>query len=345
MMIKTIGLTKAYGDLVALDGLNLEVEAGEIFGFIGPNGAGKTTTIHILATLLEPTSGEALIDGHEVRARGREVRRLVGYLPDFFGVYPSLRVWEYLEFFAAAYEVPAGDRLGILGDVLDLTGLEEKRDALVGDLSRGMQQRLGLARVLIHDPKVLLLDEPASGLDPRARLEMREILRELQTMGKTILISSHILSELAEMCSTIGIVDHGKLLAAGPVDKVLDEVGAATVVRAWIESPEGDAADNQALVQALADMPHVEEVEDRGPAPEGPGQEIRIETAAGADLVPELAAFFVGRGLRLRHLESERLDLEEAYLRLTAGYAEDSDTEDSDTKEGNDPEGTVEDQL
>ena len=203
-MIETLHLSKLYGDFQALRGLNLKIEAGEFFGFIGPNGAGKTTTIHILATLLQPTSGTARVAGLDVDLNGRAVRRAIGYMPDFFGVYPNLRVWEYLEFFAAAYEVPRSRRKAILADVLDLTDLASKHDALVGSLSRGMQQRLGLARVLIHDPDVLLLDEPASGLDPRARLEMREILRELQSMGKTILLSSHILSELAEVCTSIG---------------------------------------------------------------------------------------------------------------------------------------------
>ncbi|MEM7354209.1 MAG: ABC transporter ATP-binding protein [Acidobacteriota bacterium] len=307
-MIETHGLTQRYGRLTALDDLTLRVAEGEFYGFIGPNGAGKTTTIHILATLLQPTEGWAEVAGHDVRFAGREVRRLIGYLPDFFGVYPSLRVWEYLEFFAAAYEVPRSKRRPILDDVLELTGLEDKRDALVGSLSRGMQQRLGLARVLIHDPQVLLLDEPASGLDPRARLEVREILRELQAMGKTILLSSHILSELAEVCTAVGIIDRGRLLVSGPVDEVLAHVGPGETVRVEVaERPEAAAT-------ALGDLPATERVQVLSDG-DGPGVLrvfLRQRGQAG-----RVAARLVDGGFGLQHLERERHDLEDLYLRLT----------------------------
>ncbi len=307
-MIETRGLTRRYGKVIALDGLDLKVAAGELYGFVGPNGAGKTTTIHILATLLEPSDGWAEVAGLDVRTGGREVRRLIGYLPDFFGVYPSLRVWEYLEFFAAAYEVPAQRRRSISGDVLELTGLADKREALVGTLSRGMQQRLGLARVLIHDPQVLLLDEPASGLDPRARLEVREILRELKSMGKTILLSSHILSELAELCTSVGIIDHGRLLVSGPVGEVLARVGPGQSLRLEVEGPAADAA------AALDGLPQVERVDACGAA-NGRGQ-LRVLLGAGGD-VAAVAVLLIDRGFRLHHLETERPDLEEVYLRLT----------------------------
>ena len=215
-MIVTKGLTKYYGSLAALVNLNLHIEAGDIFGFIGPNGAGKTTTMRILATLLEPSSGTALIDGKDVTAEGEAVRRVVGYMPDFMGVYDDLKVFEYLEFFAAAFGVPRSRRKPIVEGVLELTDLRSKRAAQVNSLSRGMQQRLQLARVLIHDPKVLILDEPAAGLDPRARIELRELLKELARMGKTIFISSHILTELSDICTTVGIIV-GMGVTDGPV--------------------------------------------------------------------------------------------------------------------------------
>ena len=310
-MIETFGLTQRYGQLTALEDLNLEVAEGEFYGFIGPNGAGKTTTIHILATLLEPTSGGAEVAGHDVRSAGREVRRSIGYLPDFFGVYPSLRAREYLEFFAAAYEVPRRRRRPILTDVLELTGLGDKRDALVGDLSRGMQQRLGLARVLIHDPKVLLLDEPASGLDPRARLEVREILRELQAMGKTILLSSHILSELAEVCTAIGIIDRGRLLVSGPVDEVLARAGQGETVRVEVAGEVDDAA------ELLRRMPQAGPVEVLAPRGEANGRGTLRVAFPSRGHSAALAARLVEGGFGLRHLEAERPDLEELYLLLT----------------------------
>jgi len=204
-MIRTFGLTKRYGDVLALDDLTLEVGEGEIFGYIGPNGAGKTTTLKILATLLAPTSGRAQVCGYEVGRESTKIRPLIGYMPDFFGVYEDMTVAEYLTFFAAAYGLRGNRRTRILNEVLELTDLGSKRDTIVEALSRGMQQRLGLARTLVHDPKVLILDEPASGLDPRARIEIRELLKEVKRMGKTIIISSHILSELAQLCDAVGI--------------------------------------------------------------------------------------------------------------------------------------------
>jgi ABC-2 type transport system ATP-binding protein len=305
-MIETRNLTKRYGKLTAVDRLSLKVGEGELFGFVGPNGAGKTTTIQILATLLEPTAGSALIGGMDVRRMGREVRRIIGYMPDFFGLYESLRVREYLEFFAAAYDVPRVRRSRLLEEVLELTDLTVKRDAMVGELSRGMQQRLGLARVLIHDPKVLLLDEPASGLDPRARVEVREILKELRGMGKTILISSHILSELAEVCTSIGIIERGRLVVAGPVEEVLARAGFGNSVRVRVEG------EVEGAMEALKEMTGVKQVEEE----EG---EIRVLLESGRDGVPEVAALLVSRGFRLRHLEAEQIGLEEAYLRLTEG--------------------------
>ncbi len=214
-------LTKRYDSLIALDRLNLVIPEGAIYGFIGPNGAGKTTTMRILTALLTPSSGEAWIAGHEVTREPKAIRRLVGWMPDSFGVYDNMKAWEYLDFFAAAYGVPEQRRKQQIDELLDLVDLGNKRDEYVMGLSRGMKQRLSLARTMAHDPRLLILDEPASGLDPRARIELRELLKELRALGKTIMISSHILTELAEMCTHIGIIEAGKLLITGEVNQIL----------------------------------------------------------------------------------------------------------------------------
>lgn len=217
--------------MVALKGLNLEIDKGTVFGFVGPNGAGKSTTMSILATLLEPTSGKAYVGGYEVTKQPKEVRKLIGYMPDFFGVYDNLTAEEYLDFYGANYDIPVAERKQIIPQLLELVNLSHKRDAYVDSLSRGMKQRLGLARALVHNPKVLILDEPASGLDPRARIELREILKELRDMGKTIIISSHILPELAEMCDVIGIIEEGNLVAFGRVDEIYAKMQEKRVLR------------------------------------------------------------------------------------------------------------------
>ena len=223
-MIDIRGFSKQYGDFTAVQRLTLKIDAGEMFGFIGPNGAGKSTTIRFLATLLHATRGEASINGHSVTQDPIGVRRSVGYMPDNFGVYDGMKVWEFLDFFAVAYQVPRSRRKQVLSDVLELLDLTHKRDDFVNGLSRGMKQRLCLAKTLVHDPPVLILDEPASGLDPRARLEVKALLKELRTMGKTILISSHILTELADCCTSIGIIERGQLLLHGPIDKVYRQI-------------------------------------------------------------------------------------------------------------------------
>src|SRR3990172_7021592 len=219
-MIKIRGFTKRFDHFVAVDGLDLDIEQGDVFGFIGPNGAGKTTTIRFLATPLKPPAGQAWINGYAISNQVDHVKRSIGFMPDTFGVYDGMKVWEFLDFFATAYGLPRSKRRGLIEDVLDLVDLTQKRDTLVNGLSRGMQQRLCLAKTLVHDPPVLILDEPASGLDPRARLEVKALLKELRAMGKTILISSHILSELADCCPSIGIIERGKLLAAGPITTI-----------------------------------------------------------------------------------------------------------------------------
>ncbi|HRE98997.1 MAG TPA: ABC transporter ATP-binding protein [Pirellulaceae bacterium] len=223
-MIEINGFGKDYGEFTAVESLDLTIPAGEIFGFIGPNGAGKSTTIRYLATLLKATRGRATVNGFDVEKQPMEVRRSVGYMPDAFGVYDGMRVWEFLDFFAVAYSIPKQERRRIIGEVLDLVDLTYKRDDFVNGLSRGMKQRLCLAKTLVHDPPVLILDEPASGLDPRARVLVKELLLELQRMGKTILISSHILTELADVCSSIGIIERGKLLMHGPIGIVYRQI-------------------------------------------------------------------------------------------------------------------------
>src|SRR5438876_3929118 len=244
VMIKTVNLTKRYGTLVALSNLNLEISEGDCFGFIGPNGAGKSTTIKILATLLQPTWGEARVCDYVVGYQSRQIRPLIGYVPDYFGAYEDMVVQEYLEFFAAAYNINGSARVKLVNDVLDLTDLAYKRDALVDGLSRGMKQRLSIARVLLHDPKLLLLDEPAGNLDPRARIEMRELLKELRRMGKTILISSHILPELADLCNTVGIIEQGELLYSGAIEDIVKRARTGTVLHVGV-------AHNQQMAAAL----------------------------------------------------------------------------------------------
>ena len=229
-VVEARGLTKGYGPFLALDDLNLSIEPGVVFGFIGPNGAGKTTAMRILATLLQPSSGEAWVGGYSVTRQPKQVRQILGYMPDNFGVYDNMKVWEYLDFVAAAYGLPRGRRLGLIDDLLALVDLSEKRDGYVDALSRGMKQRLCLARTLVHDPQLLILDEPASGLDPRARVELRALLRQLGALGKTVIVSSHILTEMADICDHVGIIERGRLLAAGPIADLLRQVQTSRTV-------------------------------------------------------------------------------------------------------------------
>jgi len=305
-MIETRKLSKNFGELVAVDNLDLNIEAGDIFGFIGPNGAGKTTTMRVLVTLLEPTSGAAFIDGLDVTKKGREVRRRVGYMPDFMGVYDDLKVFEYLEFFAAAFGIEYRKRKSIVDGVLELTDLESKRNTAVDSLSRGMQQRLGLARVLIHDPKVLILDEPASGLDPRARIEIRELLRELKKMGKTIMISSHILSELEEICDRVGIIEHGRLVFGGTLDEIRPRLGIHSKVRVQV------LGDEQKAVELLAALPQVEQVEVVGDA-------LSVTFREGETTDGVIARTLVNGGVDVVSLQPEQLKLDDAFLKLTKG--------------------------
>jgi len=305
-MIETKNLTKNYGNLTAVDDLNLTIQDGDIFGFIGPNGAGKTTTMRILVTLLEPTRGKAFINGLDVRRHGKKVRRLVGYMPDFMGVYDDLKVFEYLEFFAAAFGIERKKRKSIVEGVLELTDLQSKRSVTVDSLSRGMQQRLGLARVLIHDPKVLILDEPASGLDPRARIEIRELLRELKRMGKTIMISSHILSELEEICDHIGIIEHGRLVFSGTLEEILSRLGIQSKVRVRVANNQNKA------VELLTALPQIRQVQVFG-------DYIAVTFREGQDGDGIIARTLVNADLDIVSIQPERLKLDDAFLQLTKG--------------------------
>lgn len=254
-MIEIKNLTKKYGSFTALDSLNLTIEKGTVFGFVGHNGAGKSTTFSILATLLAPTSGTAFVNGFDVTKEPHNVRKHIGYMPDFFGVYDQFKVEEYLDFYGASYQIPYEERQKLIPQLLDLVSLSHKKDAYVDLLSRGMKQRLCLARSLIHDPEVLILDEPASGLDPRARIEMREILRELKHMGKTIMISSHILPELAEMCDVLGVINGGKLVATGKVEEIQQQLQSNKVLKVLLLS------DVQQAIQFFEDIPAVSNIQ------------------------------------------------------------------------------------
>lgn len=253
-IVETTGLVKRYDGTVAVGGVDLQVEAGEIFGLVGPNGAGKTTMLRMLATLLLPTAGDALVAGESIRRNPQAVRRVLGYMPDAFGVYDDMKVWEYLDFFGRCYGLGPAQRKRMIGDLLELVDLANKRDAYVQSLSRGMQQRLCLAHALVHDPQVLLLDEPASGLDPRARVELRELLRELRSLGKTILISSHILPELEELCTSVAIVDHGRVLAQGSIAEIGQQLRIGEVLRVRVLGGEESTAAARAWFEGQPDV-------------------------------------------------------------------------------------------
>ncbi len=309
MIVQTINLTKRYGKLVALNNLHLSINEGECFGYIGPNGAGKTTTIRILATLLQPTWGEARVCGHVVGYESRKIRPLIGYVPDFFGAYEDMVVQEYLEFFASAYNIVGKKRTQIVGDVLELTDLSFKRDSLVDALSRGMKQRLSIARVLLHDPKILFLDEPASGLDPRARIEIRALLKELHRMGKTILISSHILPELADLCTSIGILERGELVYQGTVAEALQRARVGTVLH--VMTPD----DQEKARQVLSQLKGVESTQIRDGM-------IVLNLERDTNDFSFVARAMIQNDLRISEIKQEEVNLETAFMRLTKGIVQ-----------------------
>jgi len=310
--IRIEGLTRRYGRTVAVSGVDLSVEGSEILGLVGPNGAGKTTTLRMLATLLVPSSGDATIMGHSVRREPDRVRRVIGYMPDSFGVYDDMRVWEYLDFFARCYSIPGPRRKRLIADLLELVALGHKRDDYVQSLSRGMQQRLCLAHTLVHDPPVLLLDEPASSLDPRARVELRELIRELRDMGKTVVISSHILPELEELCTRVAIIDHGRVLAHVEVTEIERRLRRGAVLRVTVA---GDADAVAAAERALAGDPSVSSTTT---LPDG-----RIEIGVPGDDVDlaALLARLVRDGHPIAAFAPAVSDLEELFLQVTEAAA------------------------
>jgi ABC-2 type transport system ATP-binding protein len=305
-MLELRDLTKKYGELFAINSIDLRLDRGDVFGFIGPNGAGKTTTMRILATLLNPTWGEAYVGGYSIYTKPKEIRRIVGYMPDFFGVYDDMKVIEYLEFFAAAYRIRGPKRRKVCEDVLELVELGYKREALVTSLSRGMTQRLGLARVLLHDPQVLLLDEPASGLDPRARIEIRTLLKRLGATGKTIMVSSHILPELADVCNKIGIIERGELIVNMAVADVMKRVRPQTVLNINV------AGDRHGAVKLLEQHPLVDRVEECG-------KHLTVTLTDGQQDYSELATVLVTAGHKLTMLKEDEINLETAFMALTKG--------------------------
>ena len=308
-IVRTEGLVKRYDGTLAVAGVDLSVDAGEIFGLVGPNGAGKTTTLRILATLLLPSAGTAEIAGLSVTRNPDQVRRVIGFMPDAFGVYDDMKVWEYLDFFARCYGIAPAARRRIIGDLLDLVDLGDKRESYVQTLSRGMQQRLCLAHALVHDPQVLLLDEPASGLDPRARVELRELLRELRSLGKTILISSHILPELEELCTSVAIVDRGQVLAQGRVSDIEKRLRFGAVLRVRLLAEGDDLEAARARFAADPDVASASLLAD-GTIELG----FRGDDAASARLLAQSVA----AGMPIVSFARAASDLEELFLQVTA---------------------------
>lgn len=311
-IIEIQGLTKKYGSLTALNDLTLNIEEGSVFGFIGPNGAGKTTTMRILTTLLKPSSGSATIAGHSVTKDPQSVRRVIGYMPDFFGVYDDMKVWEYLDFFAACYDIPYSTRKNMIGDLLALVDLTHKRDAFVETLSRGMKQRLCLARTLAHDPQILILDEPASGLDPRARIEIRELLRELKNMGKTIFFSSHILSEVADFCTSIGIIEGGSLVAFGDMESMKKQLSVHRLIQVRV------LGDLNPLQELLLQQELVHGIRSSTEA-ELPADTLQFDFSGNDENLNQLLVALIQHNIQVVSFSEETGDLEDVFMKLTKG--------------------------
>lgn len=307
-MIKTIKLTKKYDDMYAIRDIDLDLGQGDLFGFIGPNGAGKTTTMRIVATLLEPTEGEAYVCDYSIYTHPKEIRRLVGFMPDFFGVYDDMTVIEYLEFFAAAYRIGPQARRKRCNEMLDIVDLDFKRDAYANTLSRGQTQRLGLARTLLHDPAVLLLDEPLSGLDPRARIEMRALMRRLGAMGKTIIVSSHILPELADVCNKVGIIDSGKMIACDDVASIIKRVSPNTTLLIDLVKPQ----DSAKAIDTISAVPMVDHVA-------VDGSKLKVTLKPGVEDYSSLSMLLATQGIPFTKFAAEEINLESAFMAFTKG--------------------------
>lgn len=308
-------LSKNFARRLAVNNVNLSIENGEIFGLVGPNGAGKTTTMRMLVTLLQPDRGEIAVGGYSVRRSPREVRRMIGFMPDSFGVYTDMTVLEYLDFFGACYKIPAAQRKSLIHDLLQLVDIAHRRDDMVDTLSRGLKQRLAIARVLIHDPRILVLDEPASGLDPRARVEIRELLLEIARLGKTIIFSSHILADVAELCTRVGIMESGKLVALGTLDQLTEKAVPHRLIRvAFLDQINLD----QAQV-ALAALPGISTVRPQDGLGKAGWLALEAEFTGDDASLHALLCNLVSQGLPIVHFSEETQDLEEVFMRATRG--------------------------
>ncbi len=314
-IIEIKNLSKHFARRLAVSDVNLSVESGEIFGLVGPNGAGKTTTMRMLVTLLQPDRGEILVGGHSVRKFPREVRRMIGFMPDSFGVYNDMTVQEYLDFFGACYKIPPAQRKTLLNDLLQLVDLAHRRNDMVDTLSRGLKQRLSIARVLIHDPSILILDEPASGLDPRARVEIRELLLEIARLGKTIIFSSHILADVAELCTRVGIMEGGKLVALGALNELTEKAVPHRLIRiAFLNQIELEQAQN-----ALAALPGISSVRAQDGLGKAGWLSFEAEFSGDDASLQSILSTLVSQGLPIVHFSEETQDLEEVFMRATRG--------------------------
>ncbi len=314
-LIEIHELSKHFAKRAAVDQVNLTIESGEIFGLVGPNGAGKTTTMRMLVTLLEPDHGEIWVGGHSVLEAPREVRRIIGFMPDSFGVYGDMTVQEYLDFLGACYHIPPAQRLSLIDDLLELVDITHRREDMVDTLSRGLKQRLGLARVLIHDPSILVLDEPASGLDPRARVEIRELLLEIARLGKTIVFSSHILADVAELCTRVGIMESGKVVAVGTLDQLSERATPHRLIQVAFLNPL-DVAQAQSVLSALPGVATVRAQDGMGKAE---WTSLEVEFSGSDQLLHQLLASLIAQGLPVVHFSEETQNLEEVFMRTTRG--------------------------
>ena len=308
-------LTKKFNKRTAVDNVNLTIQSGEIFGLVGPNGAGKTTTMRMLVTLLQPDHGEILVGGHSVRQAPRDVRRMIGFMPDSFGVYGDMTVQEYLDFFGACYQISPPQRLSLMNDLLELVEIGHRRDDMVDTLSTGLKQRLGLARVLIHDPTILILDEPASGLDPRARVEIRELLLEIARLGKTIIFSSHILADVAELCTSVGIMEAGKVVAVGTLDQLSEKAVPHRLIRmSFLNQISSEKAQ-----ETLSQLPSISQVR----VVEGLGKtewlSLEAEFTGDDEALRQLLAKLIEQGLPIVHFSEKTQNLEQVFMRTTRG--------------------------
>jgi len=310
-VIEVDNLSKSYNKRVAVDNISFAVNDG-IFGFVGPNGAGKTTTIRILTTLLKPTKGRVLIDGQSVVDRPQAVRRLIGYMPDFFGVYTDITVWEYLDFFGACYDIPTSERAGLVKDLLELVDLTHRRNDFVDTLSRGMKQRLCLARTLVHDPKILILDEPASGLDPRARVEFRRLLAELHRMGKTIFFSSHILADIAEICTEVAIVEAGRMVTQGDIEAMKLHLRREKHVRIRLLGENVELA--KSVLAPLQEVRHIAVQQ----AKDG-DWDLLIQFNGDKAALSRLLKLLVSADVSVLAFSEETATLEDVFMKLTKG--------------------------